>query len=161
MWLPTDAAYGSPEAAREAAEQFASENRDLHRELLALRRRFEVRKNSRSGIPGVTRYDGHDTHGPYWLAYWNESGGRRTSRRFSIGRLGEAEARELAVKAREKGVRRFGSSMNKSWILWGLSPRHLKPRRWGAAVAREALRPPTAFFAGALMTGMGRKRTLA
>lgn len=103
----SDAAYGSPEAARVAAEQFASQNKELHGELLALRRRFEVRRNSRSGIPGVSRYEGDGTHGPYWLAYWNDQEGRRASRRFSIRHFGEAKAFRLAVKAREKGVRPF------------------------------------------------------
>lgn len=102
-----DAAHGSPEAARRAAKRFASRNKDLHRELLALRRRFEVRKNSRSGLPGVSRYEGDGTHGPFWLAYWDDQQGRRVSRRFSIQRLGEAKALASAVKVREGGVRPF------------------------------------------------------
>lgn len=103
----SDAAYGSPEAARTAAELFASENCELHQELMALRRRFEIRKNSRSRIPGVSRYDGDDKRGPFWLAYWDDQEGRRWTRRFSIQRLGESEALISAIKARETGVRTF------------------------------------------------------
>ncbi|MGE5564328.1 MAG: hypothetical protein ACM3ZV_13625 [Bacillota bacterium] len=102
-----DAEYGSAEAARRAAEAFASQNCDLHQELLALRRRFEVRKNSRSSIPGVSRYDRGDGRGPYWLAYWDGPDGRRKSRRFGVRRWGENRAFELAVAARERAVRPF------------------------------------------------------
>ena len=116
-----DAEYGSAEEARRAAEQFACQNSELHEELLALRRRFEVRKNSRSKIPGVSRYDGHDTHGPFWLAYWDAPNGRRVSRRFSIGRLGESEAFKAALKAREAGVRPFRKRYRKVLRKLGLA----------------------------------------
>ena len=99
-----DSAYGSPAAARRAAEEYATSNCELHEELLALRRRFAVRSNSRSKIPGVSRYEGYGKHGPYWLAYWDDARGRRVSRRFSVGRFGETEAFERAVKAREQAV---------------------------------------------------------
>ena len=117
-----DASYGSPEAARRAAERFASRNKDLHRELLALRRRFEVRRNSRSGIPGVSRYEGDGRHGPFWLAYWDDQHGRRASRRFSIQRLGEEKALALAVKARERGVRPFRKRYERVLTSLGLLP---------------------------------------
>lgn len=118
----SDAAYGSPEAARQVAERFASENRDLHEELLPLRRRFEVRKTSRSGIPGVSRYEGDRKHGPYWLAYWDDQEGRRVSRRFSIHRHGEAEALKLAMEARQKGVRPFQERYEEVLAALGLLP---------------------------------------
>jgi hypothetical protein len=102
-----DAAYGSSEAARRAAEQFALKHRDAHEELLALRRRFDVRRNSRSGVPGVARYDGDGERGAYWLAYWDDASGRRTSRRFSVRLHGEAEAHMLALKTRAQGVDPF------------------------------------------------------
>lgn len=102
----SDAAYGSAESARRAAEEFAAQNGNLHRELLALGRRFEVRRNCRSGIPRVSKYEGWG-HGPYWLAYWHDESGRRVSRRFSISRLGDAKALECAVKARKQGVHHF------------------------------------------------------
>jgi hypothetical protein len=116
-----DAAYGSPEAARKAAEEFASQDSELHRELLALRRRFEVRKTSRSKIPGVSRYGGDDTHGPYWLAYWDDVHGRRVSRRMSIARFGEDRAFELAIKAREEGVRELRRRYEEVLRILGLS----------------------------------------
>lgn len=103
----SDAEYGSPSAAREAAERFASQNRELHEELIALRRRFDIRANSRSGIPGVARYGSQQARGPFWLAYWDDEHGRRKTRRFSVRRLGETTAFEMAIKARDDGVELF------------------------------------------------------
>lgn len=102
-----DAEYGSSAAARQAAEHLALQDQDLHDELRALHRRFVVRANSRSGLPGVARYDGSKSHGPFWLAYWDDHSGRRVTRRFSIGRYGEEEACRLARETREKAVRPF------------------------------------------------------
>jgi hypothetical protein len=100
-----DSAHGSAEASRKAAEEFASQNRHLHEELWALRNRFVVRKNSRSGIPGVSRYEGSKNRGPYWFAYWADpKTGRRRSRRFSIAEHGEGGALSMAVQTREKAV---------------------------------------------------------
>jgi hypothetical protein len=116
-----DAAYGSAEAAKAAAEKFASRNCELHEELLALRRRFLVRRTSRSNIPGVSRYDSVDGRGPFWLAYWDDTNGRRVSRRFAVGRWGEDRAFKLAVKARERGVRQFRKRYEQVLKRLGLS----------------------------------------
>lgn len=122
----SDAVYGSAESARLAAERFASENRDLHKELLALRRRFEPRKNSRSGTPGVSRYEGDIERGPYWLAYWSNEEGRRISRRFSIARFGEPRALAMAIESREKAVRPFRRRYAKVLASLGIAPHTLK-----------------------------------
>lgn len=103
----SDAEYGSTVAARQAAERFASQNQNLHKELAALRSRFDVRANCRSGLPGVARYDGQTGRGPFWLAFWDDHDGRRVTRRFSVKRLGEAKAFKMALQAREEGVRSF------------------------------------------------------
>lgn len=116
-----DAAYGSSGAAKRAAEKFACENKELHKELLSLRRRFEVRANSRSGIPGVSRYSGEEARGPFWLAYWDDQQGRRKSRRYSIRRLGERKALELALKARDKGVDPFRQRYGEVLRILGLT----------------------------------------
>ena len=122
----SDAEYGSSAAAREAAEHLASQNQDLHNELRALHRRFVVRANSRSGLPGVARYEGNVAHGPFWLAYWDDQNGRRVNRRFSIGRYGETEACRLAREAREKGVRPFRERYEQILNKLGLVPEVLK-----------------------------------
>lgn len=131
-----DAAYGSAEAARRAAEQFASKDSELHRELLALRRRFEVRRNSRSYIPGVQRYSGERKRGPFWLAYWDDSQGRRHSRRFSIGRLGESQAFRLALNARKQGVRPFQERYEQVLKSLGLVAEKAARSRTGTGVRR-------------------------
>jgi hypothetical protein len=103
----SDATYGSTEAARQAALSFASADQELHDEFLALRRRFEPRKNSRSGLPGLARYDppGRPAH---WLAYYDcPVTERRVSQRFYIGEHGEEQARLLAIEFRENGVRPY------------------------------------------------------
>lgn len=103
----SDQKYGGSSASRKAAEAFALENKDLHDELLALRRRFVPRANSRSGIPGVSRYDGDSAHGPFWLAYWDHpERKRRVSKRFSVAEHGDSTAFRLAKKARELALKR-------------------------------------------------------
>ena len=128
----SDAAYGSAESARRAAEEFAAQNGDLHRELLALRRRFEIRRNCRSGIPGVSKYEGWG-HGPYWLAYWHDESGRRVSRRFSISRLGDAKAFECAVKARKRGVLHFQERYKQLLSTLNLQAEPTNPKSTAAA----------------------------
>jgi hypothetical protein len=117
-----DSIYGSAEASRKAAEEFASQNRELHEELWALRSRFLVRKNSRSGIPGVSRYDGNERRGPYWLAYWADpKTGRRVSKRFPIGEHGESEALNLAIKTRERAIEPCRQRYGEILLLLGLT----------------------------------------
>jgi hypothetical protein len=117
-----DSAYGSAEASRGAAEEFASRNRELHQELWALRNRFAVRKNSRSGIPGVSRYEGDAKRGPYWSAYWADpKTGRRLSKRFSVGEHGESAALALAVRTREKAVQSCRERYAEILVILGLT----------------------------------------
>jgi hypothetical protein len=75
-------------------------------ERLALLRRFLPRKNSRSGIPGITRIEGGPGRGACWLAYWNDRTGRKVQKRFSVRLHGEDGARKLAAKARFKATER-------------------------------------------------------
>jgi hypothetical protein len=99
-----DASYGSSEAARRAALRFASADQELHDEFLGLRRRFEPRKNSRSSVPGLARYDrpGRRAH---WLAYYDcPLSNRRIGRRFYIAEHGEEQARSMAIEFREKSL---------------------------------------------------------
>jgi hypothetical protein len=101
----SDNIYGSAELARAAAEKLALRDRAVHDELLALRRRLEVRKTSRSGIPGVARYEGDATHGPHWLAHWIDTKTqRRRSKRYYVTEHGEDASRSLAVGAREEAI---------------------------------------------------------
>lgn len=100
-----DSAYGSRELSRQAAEFSGAHDRELHAELRSIRARLCVRKNSRSGIPGVTRYESNAKRPAHWLAYWLDAKSRkRVSRRFYVDQYGEEKARELAIETREQMV---------------------------------------------------------
>lgn len=96
-----DDKYGGRDEAFEAARLYADENISLHLELLSIQRRLIRRANCRSGVPGVARYD-LPGRGPFWLAFWDDADGRKRSRRFAIGDLGEEGARSAAVETRRK-----------------------------------------------------------
>lgn len=100
-----DSTYGSMDDARRAANEVASRNYELHVELKSLRHRFTVRNTSRSGWPGVSRYDANSTRNAGWLAYWDDPvTGTRNQKWFSLKRFGEAEACRLARQAREEAM---------------------------------------------------------
>ena len=97
-----DRTHGGRDDAYAAAVRFASERDQDGGELLALLRRLSPRKNSRSGIPGVTRIArSQPDRGAYWLAYWNDGDGRKVQKKFSVSIYGEDAARQLAINARE------------------------------------------------------------
>jgi hypothetical protein len=98
----SDLRLGGRRRAHAAARQFALGVGDRS-EFLPLLRRLKPRKNSRSGIPGVSRYEGQG-RGPFWLAYWDENG-RKIQRKFSVSIHGEERARALAIKARRNAVK--------------------------------------------------------
>jgi hypothetical protein len=91
----SDKQFGSRERAYTTAQQFALAWGDRS-EVVALLRRLKPRQNSRSGTPGVARYEGKPGRGPYWLAYWTEDDGHSVQKRFSVSAHGEERARELA-----------------------------------------------------------------
>jgi len=69
------------------------------------------RRNNQSGITGVYKYgkpyflkDGTMKKTWYWEASWPDEVGKNVSATFSINKYGEVRARELAIKAREKGL---------------------------------------------------------
>ena len=64
-----------------------------------------------SGTVGVRISERKDIRGEYeytyyfWVAQWTDGKGRRKTRSFSIDKYGYDKARELAVKARKKGIK--------------------------------------------------------
>jgi hypothetical protein len=73
--------------------------------------RTRLRKNNRSGIPGVGRYEVVDNPRTgnvreFWLASWVDERGASRKRKFSITRYGEEEARLLAIAERDYQLRR-------------------------------------------------------
>jgi hypothetical protein len=98
----SDREFGGPDQAHQAALQVTSQLGD-RTEIGSLLLRLRPRKNNRSGIPGVARYQGGSARGPFWLAYWEENG-RRVQKKFSVAVYGEQRAEELATAAREEAV---------------------------------------------------------
>ena len=99
----SDKQFGSRDSAYTAAQQLALAWGDRS-EVVALLRWLKPRQNSRSGTPGVARYEGKPGRGRFWLAYWDEDG-RRVQKEFSISVHGEERARELAFKIRQRAMR--------------------------------------------------------
>ncbi len=71
-----------------------------------------VRANNRSGIPGVYTYsksyelrDGTLKSTRYWGANWPDDEGGSHSVSFSVKQYGEEQAKQLAIRARKKGLR--------------------------------------------------------
>ena len=57
-------------------------------------------KNNTSGVTGVKTVFNKDTGLSYWVASWNGKGKGRSSKYFSINKLGEEAAFEMAVTLR-------------------------------------------------------------
>lgn len=63
--------------------------------------------NNTSGVTGVRRREIVDSSGkiyPYWVANWYDKDGKQRQKSFEIERLGEDEAREMAIQYREKQI---------------------------------------------------------
>src|SRR6056297_148962 len=93
-------------AAREHRDKLESKLRGHSSKKLA----EMPRSNNTSGIAGVryveetdARWKSRPTYG-YWVAQWSPKGGGRKTKRFSVDKYGEEEARRLAIKARKRGV---------------------------------------------------------
>jgi len=96
----SDRAYGgSSKKAKAAAEAFALEHLPDHQEILSLKRRMLPRRNTPHGIPGVARYVRSGGTSAFWTAYWTQNGVRHR-KSYSVTKLGEHEARELAFATR-------------------------------------------------------------
>lgn len=100
-----DVNFGGAEQSHQAAVQFAS-FADAYKDLRTLALRFVVRKNTRSGVPGVTRIAAGGRRRAFWMSYWTDPISRRKrSKRFAIHKFGEDGARAQAVAWREAGMR--------------------------------------------------------
>jgi hypothetical protein len=66
-----------------------------------------VRRNNKSGIPGVCRIEQPRLRGlaaVYWVAFWPADHGQKIQIKFSARKLGDAKARELAIEARRSAI---------------------------------------------------------
>jgi hypothetical protein len=108
----SDGIYGGKREALEAAvayrDSFLALDDPFNHQIWIRTRR---RKNNKSGITGVLRYEvvANATTGSvraYWLASWTDEHGVTRSRKFSVARYGEQEARRLAVAERGSQINR-------------------------------------------------------
>lgn len=107
----SDGVYGGKRKALLAAVSFRNQLlAEAHYEYRIWRRSI-LRRNNRSGITGVGRYD--TIADPkmrrreiFWLAYWVNEDGSSGKRKFSVLAHGESGARQLAIAERERQLKR-------------------------------------------------------
>ena len=108
----SDGVYGEKRKALKAAveyrDSFLARDKPFDHQIWI---RTRLRKNNKSGIPGVHRYEVKDgssngTVREYWIAAWTNEYGVTRHRKFSIARYGEEEAKLLAIAERDYQLRR-------------------------------------------------------
>lgn len=108
----SDSVLGGKRKALAAARQW----RDEHTQPIGeyqheLWRRNILRRNNRSGLAGIARYErpplpsGKPSNAAFWLASWIDEHGISRQRKFSVKRWGEHGAKQMAIEVREQGVR--------------------------------------------------------
>ena len=106
-----DLVYGGKHKARHAAQVYRDSLIATLRPLTRLERCRIKKKNNRSGVSGVTRIDtteqsrGRSRRRQYWLAQWPIGSGKAKTKKFSITRYGEHEARRLALQASQEALK--------------------------------------------------------
>ncbi len=107
MRLFSDGRHGGKRPAYRAAVAWVDEQRERYPLVPRRTRMTTLRRNNRSGVPGVYRWpaDGRDTPGAYWGAQWVARPNDRPRRRkFSIALHGESAAKRLAAKTRRLAI---------------------------------------------------------
>jgi hypothetical protein len=102
----SDVRYGSPENALEAAELYLSE---LKAAFPPMNRReyAQILRRKKEGIAGVNRAESKSRDKVYaaWVAQWCPEEGKIAKKSFSVNKYGEERAKQLAIEARETGLR--------------------------------------------------------
>jgi hypothetical protein len=108
----SDGIYGGKQEALDAAVAYRdlllTQNSEVEHQLWV---RTRIRKNNRSGIPGVARYETLENpatqrYSVFWLAFWVDEHGASRKRKFSVLRYGERQAKRLAIAERERQLNR-------------------------------------------------------
>lgn len=110
--LFSDTIYGGKRAALKAAREYRdSMVEDLPQPLTRQQLAKKKKANNTSDIPGVRFVRERDPKAAkgvlyeYWVAQWSPSPGVRKTKRFSVKTHGMEKAKQLAKRARNKGVR--------------------------------------------------------
>lgn len=102
----TDGVYGGKHQALQAAIIFREQVLTVVPNYeYQMRRRNVVRRNNKSGIAGVGRYEVKSVTGrirSFWLARWDDERGICRLRKFSVKRYGERKAKQLAIAERRR-----------------------------------------------------------
>jgi hypothetical protein len=104
----SDAIYGGKRKALKVAVEYRDELlRRYSPYAHAIWVRTRLRRNNRSGIPGVGRYEERTNSNTgytrvFWLASWVNEQGNSRKRRFLVSHYGERQAKRLAVAERER-----------------------------------------------------------
>ena len=108
-----DLKYGGKRQALSAAKLYRDSLIEKHPAMTRRDYANVLRVNNRSGVPGVYRYrktfrlhNGVEKESWYWEASWPVDSKGRSKATFSVNQYGEEKARELAIEAREKAMRR-------------------------------------------------------
>lgn len=107
-----DKKYGGSRLALMAAMQHRDELLVLHPPISRKEFSSAPRRNNRTGITGVYKYvktyplrNGGFGESWYWEANWPTQQGQSRRASFGVKRYGEDMAKQLAIRARERGMR--------------------------------------------------------
>lgn len=113
MKMFSDGLWGGKSKALVAARAWRDQQTEpLDEYAHELWQRNILRRNNRSGLVGVARYErrpqpnGRIEGQAFWLASWTDENGASRKRKFSVKRWGERGARQQAIETREREVRR-------------------------------------------------------
>lgn len=113
----SDGVWGGKRKALAAARAWRDQQIQNHSQYEhQLWRRNRLRRNNRSGLVGVARYERKPTSAQpaggaaFWLASWVDEHGASRKRKFSVTRWGERGAKRKAIEERDLQVRRAVAS---------------------------------------------------
>lgn len=103
----SDGVWDSKRAALAAARAWRDEQLQAQGEYEhTLWRRNCLRRNNRSGLVGVARYERKSGGAPFWMASWTNEHGISRKRKFSVKLWGEHGAKRRAIEERDQQMRR-------------------------------------------------------
>ena len=108
-----DKKHGGKRKALKLAKEFRDHIIDKYPPITRKQFCKVIRKNNNTGISGVCTYgkpytlkDGTIKEIRYWEANWPDENNQNISLSFSVNTYGESVARHMAIKARERGIRK-------------------------------------------------------